>query len=347
MLLTILSFIVVFTIVALVHEWGHLYFSKKVGIRVHEFGIGFGPTLYSVKKNHTTYKINLLPILGYVRIAGLEDESEEEKATPEAERYSAKAPWAKFLSIAAGAVMNLILGFLFFSLVFMLTGVPTSVSNTIGIVSPGSEAAKIGLLPGDKLISVNNQGLEKPEDAIAVIHKSADKEVLLTVKRNNKTLKIKAVPKYHEKLKMGLIGFSLKPVYEKVNPLKALYYGFKETVALILMILVLVGKLFSGRIALGDLAGPVGIAQITGQHAQQGFVSLLSFIAFFSINIGILNLLPIPALDGGRLVFVLIEAIRRKPIKIEVENKIHQVGLIILLAFLAVLTVNDVLRFFR
>ena len=314
---------------------------------MHEFGLGFGPTLNSVKRNHTTYKINLLPILGYVRIAGLEDESEEEKTTPENERYTSKSPWAKFLSISAGAIMNLILGFLFFSLVFMLIGIPTGVSNTINAVSPGSEAAKIGLLPGDKIVAVNNQTFENPEEAVSIIHKSADKETLLTIKRNDKTLKIKAIPQYHERLKMALIGFSLKPVYEKVNPLKALYYGFKETVALILMILVLVGKLFSGRIALGDLAGPVGIAQITGQQAQQGFVSLLSFIAFFSINIGILNLLPIPALDGGRLVFVLIEAVRRKPIKIEVENKIHQVGLIVLLTFLAVLTVNDVLRFFR
>jgi len=347
MLLTIVSFLVVFTIVALVHEWGHLYFSKKVGIRVHEFGLGFGPTLFSVKKNNTTYKINLLPILGYVRIAGLEDETNEEKQTPETERYTSKSPWAKFLSIAAGAVMNLVLGFLVFSFVFMMIGMPSGVSNTIDTIAPGSEAAKIGLQPGDKLLTVNKRSFEKPEDAVKVIHDNAGKKVLISVERNGQTRLFTAVPQYNKRLKMGLIGFSLKPTYEKVGFFKSFYYGATQTLGLMLMILVLVGKLFVGKIAIGDLAGPVGIAQITGQYAQQGILSLLNFIAFFSINVGLLNLLPIPALDGGRLVFVLIEAIRRKPIKIEVENKIHQVGLIVLLTFLAALTVNDVLRFFK
>ncbi|MFC1571709.1 RIP metalloprotease RseP [Candidatus Margulisiibacteriota bacterium] len=347
MFLTIFSFLFVFTIVALIHEAGHMYFSKKVGIRVHEFGLGFGPTLWQTKKSNTTYKINLLPILGYVKIAGIDTDDPQEKDTPENEKYYNKKVSQKFLSIFAGAFMNLVLGFVVFSLLIMVTGVPSGVSNEIATVSPGSVAAKISLMPGDRLISVDGKGLDDPEEAVKHIHQSADKEVRLIVERDGERLTLKATPKYHERMKIGLIGFSLKPIYERVNPIVAVYYGFQQTVSLILMIFMLLGRLFVGQISVGDLAGPVGIAHITGQYAQQGLVSLLYFLAFFSVNIAVVNLLPIPALDGGRLCFVLLEGIRRKPIDIEKENKIHQVGMFVLLGLLALLTINDILRFFR
>jgi len=346
MLLTIVSFIFVFTIITIVHEGGHLFFAKRAGIRVHEFGIGFGPTLFSIKKNHTTYKINLLPILGYVNIAGIETESQEEKDTPEEEKYYNKSVSAKFKAIFAGPFMNLVLGFLVFSLVFSITGAPIGISNEIATISPGSQAAKIGLLPGDKLEAINGKVFEEPEEAVKLIHKNAGKELVLSIKRGKNKLRLAAIPEYHKRMKVGLIGFSLKAVYEKVNPFKAILMGAQQTVGLALMILILLGRLLTGQLAVGDLAGPVGIAQITGQYAQQGFISLLSFLAFFSVNVAVVNLLPIPALDGGRLFFVLLEFIRRKPISIEKENKVHHIGLIMLLGLIALLTVNDVLRIF-
>ncbi|MEA3493245.1 MAG: RIP metalloprotease RseP [Candidatus Margulisiibacteriota bacterium] len=346
MLLTIISFLFVFTVITLVHEFGHLYFSKKAGIRVHEFGLGFGPTLFSFKKNNTTYKINLLPILGYVKIAGIDVEDPQEKETPENEKYFNKSPFDKFKSISSGAIMNLIFGFIIFSLVFMISGSPVGISNEISTITPGSPAAKIGMQAGDRLISINGKVYEDPQDAVKFIHKNYDKKITLKIKRSEKFLTLKAIPKYNKRLKIGLLGFSLKAVTEKVNPLQAIWMGLKQTASLILLILVLVGKLFSGRLALGDLAGPVGIAQITGQFAHQGPISLLYFIAFFSVNVAVLNLLPIPALDGGRLVFVLIEAIRKKPINIESENKVHSIGMILLLSLLAMLTFNDIFRIF-
>jgi len=347
MLLTIVSFIFVFTVIAVAHEWGHMFFAKKAGIRVPEFGIGFGPTLFSWNKNNTLYKINLLPILGYVKIAGLDADDEQEKQIPENEKYYNKPVSKRFLPIAAGALTNLFLGFVVFSLIFMISGIPAGISNEISAISPGSEAAKIGLKPGDQLLSINGKSYKKPEDAIKLIHKSADKELTLGIQRKGSQLSIKATPKLHKRMKVGLIGFSLKAIKQRVNPFKAVYYGFKETFGLAMMILVIVGRLLVGKISVGDLAGPVGIAQITGQYASHGFLSLMSFLGFFSVNVAILNLLPLPALDGGRLFFVILEAIRRKPISIEKENKIHSVGLFLLLGLLAVLTVNDILRIFR
>ncbi|MBU0501791.1 MAG: RIP metalloprotease RseP [bacterium] len=344
MLLTIVSFLFVFTIIAVVHEFGHLYFSKRAGIRVHEFGLGFGPTLWQTTKNGTLYKINLLPILGYVKIAGIDTEDPAEKDTPEDEKYQNKPVLQKFLSIVAGAAMNIVLGFIIFSLVFMINGIPSGISNELATIAPGSEAENIGLQVGDKLLAIDGVKYKSSEDAVKKIHESAETKLTLTIERDKKEIKIKATPKLHKRMKVGLIGFSLKALYEKVNPFKAIYYGAKETLGLMLTILALLGRLLVGKIAMGDLAGPVGIAQITGQYAQGGALSLLSFIGFFSVNVAVINLLPIPALDGGRLVFVIIEAIRRKPVPIETENKIHGIAMYALLALLAVLTVNDLLR---
>lgn len=346
MFLTIVSFVFVFTVVALVHEFGHLYLAKRAGIRVHEFGLGFGPTLFSFKRNHTTYKINLLPVLGYVNIAGLETDLPQEKETPENEKYYNKSTGAKFKAIFAGPLMNLILGFIVFSLVFSITGIPTGISNELSAVSPGSQASKIGLQPGDKLEAINGKKFKNPADAIDLIHKSANKRLILSISRGSKIIQFSAVPEYHKRMKVGLIGFSLNPIYKKVSFLGAVIMGLQQTVGITSMIILLLGRLVTGQIALGDLAGPVGIAQITGQYAHQGPISLLSFLAFLSVNVAVLNLLPLPALDGGRLFFLIVEFIRRKPINIEKENKIHQVGLFILLGFLAILTVNDLLRIF-
>lgn len=347
MFLTIISFLFVFTLITIVHEMGHLYFSKRAGIRVHEFGVGFGPTLFSTKRNNTTYKINLLPILGYVKIAGLDGDEEEEKTTPDDEKYYNKPVAAKFFSIFAGAFMNLILGFLIFCFVFLFTGIPAGISNEISAISPGSEAAKIGLTTGDRLLSIDGKSYKNVEDAVKYIHKNPGTKILLKVDRAGKTLRFAAIPEKHQRLKVGLIGFALKPLYEKASVFSAVYHGAKQTFALIVTVLALFGRLIIGKIALTDLAGPVGIAQITGQYAHQGFLSLMSFTAFFSINVAVLNLLPIPALDGGRLFFLIIEAIRRKSIDIKTENKIHTIGLIVLLSFLALLTVNDFWRILR
>ncbi len=345
MLIAIVSFIVVFTIVAVVHEFGHFLVAKRSGILVHEFALGFGPRLLSIRRGETDYSINLIPILAYVKIAGEEDETEP--ACPEDRKYYSKSPLIKFLLSFFGPLFNIILAFLILTLIFLFVGVPKEVSNEIEKISPDSPAAVVGLKSGDKVISIDGKPVIKMAASIDYIHAHPGKVLLLKVSRGDKTLSFSVTPKLDEKLKVGLIGFSPKPIYVKVSPLSSLYYGIQQTFAMVALMFIILFKLVTGGISIRDLAGPVGIAQITGTYAQSGMLNLLHFVAFLNVNIGVINLLPLPALDGGRIVFVLIELIKRKPVDIKLENRINQAGLYVLLALMFLVTINDILRLFR
>jgi regulator of sigma E protease len=348
MLITLISFIVVFTVVTLAHELGHLYFSRRAGIRVLEFGIGFGPKLFSFVRDKTQYTLNLIPMLGYVRIAGLDDEIvKPEDRVPPAESFTHKSPGQRFMSIFGGPLCNMILAFIIFYFMFTVTGVPGDISNEIAAIAPASEASRIGMVPGDKIIAISGKKFDKMADAIKVIHTSGGKPIVITIERKGELLKMKATPKLNKKLNISLVGFSLKPIYVRANPFKALYDSFVQVGIMSAMILTTLGMLIVGKVSLLDLAGPVGIAQFTGQVAGEGIGPLLSFTAFLSINLGLLNLLPLPALDGGRLAFIVLEKIRGKAVSQEFESKVHQVGFILLLGLMAIVTCNDILRLFR
>ncbi|MFA4858124.1 MAG: RIP metalloprotease RseP [Candidatus Margulisiibacteriota bacterium] len=342
-MITILSFIVVFSLVAVTHELGHLISAKRAGIEVYEFAIGFGPRIFGFIKGKTAYNLNLFPFGGYVRIAGI-DPDHDEHATPESNKYYSKPTWEKFKTIISGPLMNIALGFIIIYFVLTILGVPTGITNSIKSISPGSEAEKIGLMPGDQLVALNGHPTKDMEAAIRIIHASGGKRITLEIQRGGKSLKLAAAPQYNETLKVALVGFSLEPVYKKINPLEALWLAAKETVALIVAMAAIIGKLIIGQVPLDQLAGPVGIAQISGQYAKSGILAFVGFISFFSLNVAVINLLPLPALDGGRLVFIIIEAVRRKPIPIDTENKVHYWGLMFLLALMAILTINDLWR---
>ena len=348
MIISIIAFIVVFSAVTLAHEFGHYYFSRRAGIKILELGLGFGPRLCGFLKNKTLYSLNLFPLGGFIRIAGISpaEETKDDRYSTE-ESYMSKKPLQKFLSVFGGPLFNIILAFIIFYIMFVFTGVPKEISNEIATVAPGSVAAKVGIKPGDKIVAISGRKIVKMMDAVDLIHKSPGKTLLLTIDRKGKTLKISAAPELNKKLKIGLLGFSLKPIYARTNPIVALFESLKQVAATSIVILYTLGLLLIGKISILDLAGPVGIAQFTGQVAGEGIVPLLSFTAFLSINLGLANLLPIPALDGGRLVFIIIEGIRKKAVDINLENKIHSVGLTILLGLMAVVTINDIFRIFR
>lgn len=345
MFISIISFIFVFVIAALTHELGHFIWAKKSGIGVLELGIGFGPTLFKFTRSNTKYSINLIPILAFVRLAGIDEENESENGFPESEKYYSKTPWQKFKSISAGPIMNLILGFIIISFMIFFFG-SSHVTPEIAQILPSSPAQTAGLKKGDIITKLNGKNVSDMMFVISKIHASPGKALEITVNRNGKELNFEASPKYNPKLKIGLLGFSLKSISKKEGFLSSFWIGASKTSEMITQILYALGGLLIGRFALADLTGPIGIAKLSGEFAAQGFASLLYFLALININLGVLNLLPIPALDGGRLVFVFIEAIRRKALKIETENKIHQVGLILLLTLLAVVSFNDILKIF-
>jgi len=346
MYLSFISFLIVFTIIALTHELGHLVWAKKAGVRVWELALGFGPRVLSFTKNQTRYAINLIPILGYVKIAG-EGENEEDRTLPEEEKFYNKKPLEKIKALAAGPLMNIFTAFTILSFIFLLIGVPKGLSNEIGQISRGSPAELAGLKVGDKIITINGKQYSDMTEAVKFIHQSANQTLIIKIKRDNKELTIKAAPKYHPRLKVALLGFSLKPTYVRVNPLVALYHAIEQTFTLVILTLGIIIQLIVGKVSFADLAGPVGIAQVTGRYAEAGILSLLYFTALISVNVGVLNLLPIPALDGGHIAFVLLEVIRKKRINPELENKINFWGLIVLLVLMGLVTINDLMRLFR
>ena len=348
MIIAIISFIIVFSVVILSHEFGHYFFSRMAGIKILELGLGFGPRLAGFVKEKTLYSLNILPLGGFIRIAGInpEEETKEDQYSTE-ESYMSKTPPQKFLSVFGGPLFNILLAFLIFYIMFVFTGVPKDISNEIAAISPGSVAAAAGMKAGDRIIALSGKKIIKMTNAIDEIHGSSGKTLVLNIQRDGKILTMKVMPQLNKRLKIGLIGFSLKPIYAKTDPLTALVDSVEQVGVTIFAVLYTLGLLLIGKISIFELAGPVGIAQFTGQVAGEGVVPLLSFTAFLSINLGLVNLLPIPALDGGRLVFIVIEWIRKKAVDISLENKIHEVGFIVLLAFMAVVTINDIFRIFR
>jgi len=351
MFTSIISFIFVFFIVALAHEGGHYYFAKKAGIRVVEAGFGFGPTLFSFVKNNTKYSLNLIPILAYVNLAGIDEIDEKDKLgniIPENEKYYNKKTFQKFLSIVAGPLCNIILAVFIVYILVIFAGMPIEKGNQIANIMPNSQAQKAGLLVGDSIISINGVKTDKVSEIINKIYNNADKDLDIKLLRNNKIIDIHATPKYDSTKKIGLLGIMLNPIveYKKSNPIDSLWISVSEVGNMVIVIAKLLAKLFMGQIPLTSLAGPVGIAQISGQVAHQGVLQLFWFTALLSVNLGVANLIPIPALDGGRLVFIAIEYIRGKAIDIKKENQIHYIGLMILLGFMLILTIIDVRRIF-
>jgi len=343
MLINAITFIVIFTAIALLHEFGHFIYAKRSGIRVFELGIGLGPRLLSFTKFGTIFSLNLIPILAFVRIAG-EGEDKEDALCLDNEKYSFKTPFQKLKTLAAGPIMNILSAFLVLAIIFIFIGIPSGISNEIGSISSGSPAEKAGIKVGDKLLTINGKTFPNMEKAIDFIHKNANKSLVLTLKRGQQTLQIKAAPILDKKLNVGLLGFKPNAIYKRVSPIKAIYQSCSQTLSMIYMTLSVLSQLIIGKIPLSSLVGPIGLADVVGTYAQSGLYSITWLFAFISINIGVLNLLPIPALDGGRIVFALLELFRGKAIDQKLEMKINQWGMIALLTLMAFVSINDIHR---
>ncbi|CAM3704488.1 RIP metalloprotease RseP [Mesobacillus zeae] len=416
---TVIAFIVIFGALVFFHELGHFVFAKRAGILCREFAIGFGPKVFSHKKGETTYTIRLLPIGGYVRMAGEDPEMieikpgyrvglvfdennfaskiiinnkekypdarivEVEKADIEKElfisgyeegeeeelkvfplrrdavlveggvetqiapydrQFAAKTLGQRTMAIFAGPMMNFILAFIVFIILALIQGVPVN-DPVLGKLTPEGSAFKAGLKEGDTVLAIDGSEISSWSDVVDIIRNSPGKNLEFSIDRDGKQLEIPVTPevKKIEDEKMGIIGV-FSPV-EK-SALKSFTYGFEETYNWTKEIFSMLGKLLTGQFSIDALSGPVGIYVSTDTVAKSGVIYLMHWAAILSINLGIMNLLPFPALDGGRLMFFGIEALRGKPIDRHKEGMVHFIGFALLMLLMLVVTWNDIQRFF-
>ncbi|MEY9975962.1 RIP metalloprotease RseP [Lysinibacillus sp. RC79] len=418
---TAIAFILIFGLLVFFHEFGHFLFAKRAGIMVREFAIGMGPKIYGKTHGETIYTLRLLPIGGYVRMAGedmdgaelqpgyrvglivdednvvkkiifnqnnkqlpdllfleveradlekdlfVEGYDEEEKLVrynvardcilvengketliaPYDRQFNAKTVGQRAMTIFAGPLFNFILAFIIYMLIGLIHGVPTY-EPIITEVVENDPAAQAGMLAGDRVTAIDGQVVDKWQDLAAFIQDHPSEDITVTVDRNGQQVNLNM--KVKEKIeqngeKYGQIGVKYESPRE-FNPLKAVVYGAQETYNMTARIFELLGMLITGKFTIDALSGPVGIYKATEQVAQYGFINLMNWAAMLSINLGIMNLLPLPALDGGRLLFFGFEAVRGKPIDRQKEGLVHFVGIVLLMILMVVVTWNDIQRFF-
>jgi regulator of sigma E protease len=334
-MLTFISFIFVFGIIVFIHEFGHFMLARANGIFVKEFSLGMGPRIFSKQGKETLYSIKAFPIGGSVQMVGEDEESDLPNS------FGQKAPWRRLSVIIAGPFMNFVLAIVILFLISLSVG---HQSTTIMEFVDNLPAAESDLKVGDEIVVVNDTTIESWEDLTFAIDASNGGILRIQVLRDGDISLHQMMPVLDEENGRYMIG--IRPTMEKSLP-KAIETSFATTANFTKMILEFIPKLITGQESMKNVAGPVGIATVIGQAANEGFITLMMFTAFISINLGIMNLLPIPALDGGRIILILFEMIFRQKIKPTIEEKIHYVGFVLLMALMVVVLFNDVFRLVR
>jgi len=336
---TILIALIVFGVLIFIHELGHFLAARACGVSIREFAVGMGPKLFSwnSKKYDTQYSLRLLPIGGYVSMVGEDEESEDENA------FNRKNVWQKMAIIVAGPLMNILLAILV--MFVMVASFGSLVSTTVGAFTDEATSDDCGLMLEDTILKVNDVRVHTGNGLVYEIMHQGDRAIELTVLRDGKRVVIPNVkfPTFSESgASFGEADFKLYA--EPKTPLNVIRHGFFRSFSTAKMIWDSLVDMLSGRYGVESVSGPVGITQEIGKAAQAGFSTLLYMCVVISMNLGIFNLLPIPALDGGRLLFRIIEAIRGgRPLKPEWESYIHMVGILVLLALMVLISFKDVI----
>lgn len=362
MLLTIIVFLLILGLLVFAHELGHFISAKKAGAKVEEFGFGFPPKIFSFKKGETIYSLNAIPLGGFVKIFG--EEGEENKSTSQKAFYN-KPIWQRAIVLVMGVVMNLVLAAVLLSIVHML-GIPTVIEQgqeanyrniQVQIVetAKNSPAENAGIKVGDAIVSLffgsDKIQISEIEDVQKFIAFHLGQEVSMEIKRGNETIIKNITPRVDHPENEGALGIAMSKTGLVSYPwYKAILKGFEATgklvVTMITMFWLLIKTLlFQGKM-IGEVAGPVGIAVLTSQVVHLGWVYVLQFAAILSINLAIINILPFPALDGGRLLFLLIEKIKGKPVKFKTERMAHTLGFAILIGLMLIVTLRDIIKLF-
>lgn len=335
-MITLISSLLVFLLVVMLHEFGHFAVAKLSGIKVNEFSIGMGPKIYQKQKGETFYSLRALPVGGYVAMEGEEDNSHDPRA------FNNVSIVKRMAVVLAGAFMNFVLAFIAFTLIFSIVGYG---SSEIEKVISNSPADKAGIQSGDLIIKINENKVKDIYDINSIISKNQKEEMDFQINRGGNILNVKIKPEYSVENQMYLIGITSKLDH---SILKSISLGANRTLEMSKLILKSIKMMFSGSFKMEYLSGPVGVVQLIGSESSKGFLNFLQILGLISVNLGVFNLLPIPALDGGKFLFLLIEALRGKPIDEKIEQGLSLIGISLLFSLMIYVTIfNDIGRLFN
>jgi len=348
---TLWAAIVVLGVLVFVHELGHFLAARACGVEVRRFSLGFGPRLAGFRRGATDYRISAVPLGGYVKMLGeaLDDEIEPEKTSVS---FAHKPPGQRLIIVAAGPLANFVLAVILFGLITLVYGTPMLLPQ-VGKVLDGYPAQTAGLRPGDTVLSVGDKEVSSWEDMAGLIAANGSKPLNLAIKRGKDILTVTITPikgqardPFGQLVARPMIGISPsgQTFVRRVSPIGAFVDGLAETWQVTRLTFLTIVKLIQGQIPFKTVGGPIFIAQAAGQQAKAGAVSLLFFMGLLSVNLGLLNLLPIPVFDGGHLVFFTIEMIIRRPVSMRIRERAQQAGLAFILIFMALVFYNDIAR---
>ena len=337
------AIIITLSIVVFVHELGHLLAALKLGAKVEAFSIGFGPEIFGITFKGVRYKISVLPLGGYVKMKG---ENPDSKDAYESDSFWGLKPFSRIGVLASGSLMNFLTGAMIFSLLIYFTGLPKFTDKPIvGSVMVDMPAARAGIKEGDRIVSIDGVEVHTWQQMTGIVSKNKGEPLEIKIKRDNIFKTITLTPDVDKEIGRALIGITSKFEIIRMGIFGSFYEGFKYTLFLIWQIAISLWLIITGQIA-AAVAGPVGIAHMVSQAAKAGVGSLFQIIAIISINLGFINLLPIPVLDGGSIVFALAEKIKGSPIDPKKINVCNIVGLALIATLLVIVTFNDIIRSF-
>lgn len=344
----VVGFIVLLGVLIFVHEFGHFIVAKMVGVKVLKFSLGFPPALIKRKWGETEYILSWIPLGGYVKLLGEDPEADEEIPEEEQHRtFTSKPLWARMAVIVAGPLSNYLLAVVLLTGGY-LVGWPVLMSQ-IGKVLDGTPAMEAGLKPGDDIVAIEGQPVWRWEDMRRLIEKSPDKPLDITVKRDDQEINLEITPKLAEQRgifgePLGRIGVAPSGKTLRLGPAASLYEGVRFSAELTRLVVVTLVNLVRGKVSATALSGPITIAQASGESLKAGAFNFIFLLSYISINLAIINLLPIPILDGGHLMFFTIEAVIRRPVTGKVREVAVQAGLLFIVFLMCLVFYNDISR---
>jgi len=349
----ILWFLIVVGVIIFVHELGHFLAAKLVGMKVERFSIGFPPRIKSFRFKGTEYAISAIPLGGYVKIAGMVDESLDGSSLTGAPwEFQSKKLWQKIFVLCSGVMMNFLLAIGIFTVITMWNGVAQEGPVVVGGIQQGYPAETIDLRKGDEILAIDGTRILTWQDFVDRVKDKPGIPIVLTWLRGADTLSATVTPAKNEvtigsqTIVQGYLGVEFQPTFRRVGLFEAVGWGAAVSWEVIWESLRLITRMVRGQASISELTGPIGIAKLSGETARIGVISFLGFIGLISVSIGLLNILPLPVLDGGHIVIVLVESIVRRTISTRIKLFIQQIGLVLLIALVLIVSYHDVIRVF-